>query len=291
MNTLCPVGACRHPRPARAPARRTQVHQGRGLAGTRIESPAARHQRPPEDLQTRCAPPLASVGPPPAPRRTHARRSPHHHRFWPARARARPHSARLVPRCPRADAQRVPVSGVGMKRTRFYQDPDDPAAFGGRGTGPRPRRDRDRGGGWRRADADDSVDSEGEEGAEPTPGARARAPDRPPSPSRPVVRGLARCSVARRRREHEPVPSRRRALAAHRTARALTRVSRAPHQAKRWAHQPSPTRERSPVTAVAAVTALRAGETTPVATGESVHLGKATPGRRRGPVGGPSRPF
>ena len=37
--------------------------------------------------------------------------------------------------------------------------------------------------------------------------------------------------------------------------------------------------------------ALRAGETTPVATGESVHLGKATPGRRRGPVGGPSRPF
>ena len=133
-----------------------------------------------------------------------------------------------------------------MKRTRFYQDPDDPAAFGGRGTGPRPRRDHGRGGGWRRAHADDSVDSEGEEGAQPTPGARARAPDRPPSPSRPVVRGLARCSVALRRREHEPVPSRRRALAAHRTARALTRVSRAPHQAKRWAHQPSPTRERSP---------------------------------------------
>ena len=108
--------------------------------------------------------------------RTPARRSRQQHGLLMTRRRPSPHCAGHAPSWPRADVPCVPVPGAEMKGFRFWQDPDAPGAFAGRGSVPRRRRDDDRGEGCQPARADDPTDSEDEDAAQPPSGARRHAP-------------------------------------------------------------------------------------------------------------------
>jgi len=237
MNTCGPVGPCRHPRPAPAPARRAQVHQGRRLVGARGHPIADRGQRTSKHPRGQARGSSAKRLPP---SRAHMRRGARplaarsqQHGLWPTRRRWSPHGAGHTPCCPRAEAPRVPVPGAQMKRTRFYQDPDAPGAFAAGGGVPTRRRD-DGGGEGRQQRAravDDPADSEDEEGWQPRSGARRHAPTarwpHTPRPRRAAAR-LVGCPWPARRRvslSGRPRP-RRRPHYTVRAARALT--TRAP---------------------------------------------------------------